>query len=219
MIRTLLPLITMTKRTASNDRGMSCISVGKHVFSTGRTALKLAASRLDRDFERATMLIANCSGKVIVIGMGKSGLVGRKISATLSSTLTPSTFMHPVEAYHGDFGMVSSADLVIAISNSGSTKEVLRLLPPLRKLGVPVIALCGDIGSVLARKADVRLDVSVPCEASLTGTVATTSALVAMCMGDALAIAVMESKGLSAKDLERVHPHGALGKKLRNSRK
>lgn len=195
------------------------VPVGAHVFTVGSTALELIADRLNEDFDRATRMIGKCAGKIIVIGMGKSGLVGRKISATLSSTLTPSTFMHPVEAYHGDFGMVSRSDLVLAISNSGSTKEVMRLLPSLKKMGVPVIALCGNARSQLARTADVYLDISVPREASLTGTVATTSALAAMCMGDALAIAVMELKQLTVKDLERVHPEGALGKKLRAGRR
>lgn len=206
----------MPKKQGPSNKGRSVIPVGTHVFNVGSMALQQIAGRINADFDRAARMIRMCSGKIIVIGMGKSGLVGRKISATLSSTLTPSTFMHPVEAYHGDFGMVGQSDLVVAISNSGSTKELIRLLPPLKKMGVPVIALCGNARSQLARTADVYLDVSVPREASLTGTVATTSALAAMCMGDALAIAVMELKHMTATDLERVHPEGALGKKLRS---
>lgn len=206
----------MPKKLGPGNKGRSVIPVGTHVFTVGSSALQQIAGRINADFDRAARMIRICSGKIIVIGMGKSGLVGRKISATLSSTLTPSTFMHPVEAYHGDFGMVGQSDLVLAISNSGSTKELIRLLPPLKKMGVPVIALCGNARSQLARTADVYLDVSVPIEASLTGTVATTSALAAMCMGDALAIAVMELKHMTATDLERVHPEGALGKKLRS---
>ena len=187
----------------------------------GRTALSIEAAavtaigaRLGADFARACRACLACHGRVVVIGMGKSGHIGSKIAATLASTGTPAFFVHPAEAVHGDLGMITPDDLVIALSNSGETSEVLALIPVLRRLGVPIVALTGNGASTLAQAAAVHLDVSVPAEAcpmNLTPTASTTATLA---MGDALAVAVLEAKGFTDRDFAMLHPGGALGRKL-----
>ena len=167
--------------------------------------------KLDAGFERAVDLLHGCGGRVIVTGMGKSGLVGRKIAATLASTGTPAYFLHPAEGVHGDLGMVGRGDVVLALSNSGETDEVLAILPPLKRLGVPLVLLTGNPTSTLARQCEVVIDVSVAeeaCPMNLTPTCSSTAALAA---GDALAMALLDRRGLRPEDYAALHPRGTLG--------
>jgi arabinose-5-phosphate isomerase len=167
--------------------------------------------KLDAGFERAVDLLHGASGRVIVTGMGKSGLVGRKIAATLASTGTPAYFLHPAEGVHGDLGMVGRGDVVLALSNSGETDEVLAILPPLKRLGVPLVLLTGNPTSTLARQCEVVIDVSVAeeaCPMNLTPTCSSTAALAA---GDALAMALLDRRGLRPEDYAALHPRGTLG--------
>ena len=170
--------------------------------------------RLGKPFVEAAEMILTCKGKVVVTGMGKSGHIARKIAATFSSTGTQAFFLHPAEASHGYLGIVSGADVVVAISNSGGTEELIRLLGPLRRIGVPLIALTGNADSELARRADVHLDVSVEKEACPLGLTPTASTTAALAMGDALAVSLLKLRGFSAEDYALFHPGGNLGKKL-----
>jgi arabinose-5-phosphate isomerase len=170
--------------------------------------------RLDGDFTRACQVLLACRGRVVVSGMGKSGHIGRKIAATLASTGTPSFFVHPGEASHGDLGMITPDDVVIALSNSGETDELLMIVPSIRRQGVPLIALTGNPGSTLARLADVHVDVSVSEEACPLGLAPTASTTAALVMGDALAVALLEARGFTAEDFARSHPAGSLGRRL-----
>ena len=172
------------------------------------------ASRIDANFAGACQLILSSKGRVVVMGMGKSGHIGNKIAATLASTGTPSYFVHPAEASHGDIGMVTSDDVVLALSNSGTTPEVLALLPILKRKGVKLISLTGNPGSELARTADFNLDASVAREACPLNLAPTTSTTVALVMGDAVAMALLEARGFTAEDFARSHPGGALGRRL-----
>lgn len=170
--------------------------------------------KLDPNFTRAIELLLSAPGKVIVTGMGKSGLIGRKIAATLASTGTPAFFLHPAEGLHGDIGMVLEGDIVIALSNSGETQEVVRLLPIFKRLGLSLIALTGKPGSTLARHADAVIDVGVREEACPMGLAPTASTTAALAMGDAISVVLFEEKGFSAQDFAMLHPAGALGLKL-----
>jgi len=170
--------------------------------------------KLDPNFTRAVELLLSAPGKVIVTGMGKSGLIGRKIAATLASTGTPAFFLHPAEGLHGDIGMVLEGDIVIALSNSGETQEVVRLLPIFKRLGLSLIALTGNPGSTLARHADAVIDVGVREEACPMGLAPTASTTAALAMGDAISVVLFEEKGFSAQDFAMLHPAGALGLKL-----
>ena len=167
--------------------------------------------KIDERFERAVELLRGCGGRVIVTGMGKSGLIGRKVAATLASTGTPAHFLHPAEGVHGDLGMVARGDVVLAISNSGQTDEVLAILPPLKRLGVPIVLLTGDPTSSLARQCEVVLDVSVPEEACPMNLAPTSSTTAALAVGDALAMALLELRGLRPEDYAALHPRGSLG--------
>jgi len=167
--------------------------------------------KLDERFERAVEVLRACGGRVIVTGMGKSGLIGRKIAATLASTGTPAYFLHPAEGVHGDLGMVARGDVVLALSNSGETDEVLAILPPLKRLGVPIVLLTGHPTSSLARQCEVVLDVSVPEEACPMNLAPTSSTTAALAAGDALALALLELRGLRPEDYAALHPRGALG--------
>lgn len=167
--------------------------------------------KLDASFEHAVERLRGCAGRVIVTGMGKSGLIGRKIAATLASTGTPAYFLHPAEGVHGDLGMVARGDVVLALSNSGETDEVLAILPPLKRLGVPVVLLTGNAGSALARQCEVVLDVSVAEEACPMNLAPTSSTTAALAVGDALAMALLELRGLRPEDYAALHPRGALG--------
>jgi len=172
--------------------------------------------RLDANFARAVEILRGTQGKVVVAGMGKSGLIGRKIAATLASTGTPAFFLHPAEGIHGDIGMIHRSDAVIVLSNSGETEEVLRLVPVFKRIGVPLIVLTGNPASTLATHADAVLDVGVREEACPLGLAPTASTTAALAMGDALAVVLFEEKGFSAEDFALLHPAGALGRKLLN---
>jgi len=172
------------------------------------TALR---ARLDARFVEAVGLLRRCRGRVIVTGIGKSGIIGRKIAATLASTGTPAYFLHPAEGAHGDIGMMAREDVVLALSNSGETDEVLAVLPAIKRLGVPLILLTGSAGSTLARQSDVVLDVGVREEACPMNLAPTSSTTAALAMGDALAMALLDVRGVRAEDYAALHPRGALG--------
>ena len=179
----------------------------------GRGASALAA-RIDASFERAVDLILASKGRVVVTGMGKSGLIGQKIASTMASTGTPALFLHPAEGIHGDLGMIMTGDVVIAISNSGETEEMLRILPVIKRIGAHLVAMTGNRASTLARSSDVFLDVSVKEEACPLGLAPTASTTATLAMGDALAVALLVQRGFKAEDFALFHPGGSLGKKL-----
>jgi arabinose-5-phosphate isomerase len=190
------------------------VTLGKAVIKIEQQALSLMLERIDHHFAGACELMLACQGRVVVIGMGKSGHIGSKIAATLASTGTPAFFVHPGEASHGDLGMITDKDVVVALSNSGETSEVTSLLPVIKRLAVPLISLTGKPASTLAKFADVNLDTGVEkeaCPMNLAPTASTTTALV---MGDALAVALLEAKGFSENDFALSHPGGSLGRKL-----
>ncbi len=194
---------------------------GEMSRETARKVLKMEAEailnlipRLDESFDRAVELLAGCQGRVVTTGMGKSGIICRKIAATLASSGTPSLFLHPAEAVHGDLGMVAPGDVVLALSNSGETAELVRLLEMVKRLGIPLISMVGNIESMLAQNSDLVLDVGVDREAFPMGLFPTTSTTAALAMGDALAMALSEKKGFRLEDFARLHPGGKLGKKL-----
>jgi len=190
------------------------VAHARRVLAIEAAAIGTLADRLDERFERAVELIAASDGKVIVTGMGKSGHICRKIAATLASTGTPAFFLHAAEALHGDIGMLERKDLVLAISNSGETAEVLELVPILKRLGLPLIAFTGRLDSTLGRAADVALDVSVDEEACPLGLAPTASTTATLAMGDALAVALLERRGFRPEDFAALHPAGTLGRKL-----
>ena len=190
------------------------VTSGIRVLRMEREAIAALESRLDASFARAVLLIAQSHGRVIVAGVGKSGLIGRKIAATLTSTGTPATFLHPVESVHGDLGIVGPDDIAILLSKSGETAEMLPLLQELKRLGVSVIAITGDLRSTLARAADAALDAGVTEEACPHDLAPTTSTTAALAIGDALAVALLEHKGFRREDFARLHPGGSLGRKL-----
>jgi arabinose-5-phosphate isomerase len=177
-------------------------------------AIEHLANRLGETFEAAVRLLLACKGRVVVTGMGKSGLVGQKIAATLSSTGTPSFFLHPAEGSHGDLGMVTSRDVLITLSNSGETQEVIALMPVIKRMGVPMIAMVGRLESTLANMSEVSLDVSVEGEACPMGLAPTCSTTAAMAMGDALAVTLLDQRGFGPEQFAFFHPGGSLGKKL-----
>ena len=189
-------------------------SLGEAVLRTEGASLLAAAGRLDERFDRACQLLLACRGRIVVLGMGKSGHIGGKIAATLASTGTPAFFVHPGEAGHGDLGMLQSGDVALAISYSGETKEILTLLPLVKRLEVPLIALTGKPRSSLAGHADIFLDAGVEQEACPLGLTPTASTTVALALGDALAIALLRERGFSATDFARSHPSGSLGRRL-----
>lgn len=190
------------------------IERGRRVLRMERDALEEVEARLGDEFARAVGLIARSHGRVIVAGVGKSGLIGRKIAATLTSTGTPASFVHPVESVHGDLGIVSAGDVALLISKSGASEELLPLLEQLKRLGVQVIAITGDPSSTLARHADVSLDAGVREEACPHDLAPTTSTTAALALGDALAVALLQEKGFKREDFARLHPGGALGRRL-----
>jgi arabinose-5-phosphate isomerase len=186
----------------------------RQVLESEAAAITGLVERIDSNFERAVELLDSCKGRVVLTGMGKSGIVCKKIVATFSSTGIPALFLHPAEAIHGDLGMVVSGDVVVAISNSGETEELLRLLEWVKRLGVPLISLTGNAQSTLARHSDIVLNVGVPKEACPMNLVPTASTTAALAMGDALAMCLMEKRGFKEEDYARLHPGGRLGKKL-----
>jgi arabinose-5-phosphate isomerase len=190
------------------------IERGRRVLATEIQAVEALQTRLGDDFVAACQFLYDCHGRVVVTGMGKSGHIGNKIAATLASTGTPAFFLHPAEASHGDIGMITAQDVVIAISNSGETAELLTILPFIKRLGVPLIAMTGRRQSTLAKFASNVLDVSVPEEACPLNLAPTASTTATLAMGDALAVAVFEARGFSEEDFARSHPGGALGRRL-----
>ena len=190
------------------------IEIGKKVLEVEAKAVKNLISRIDKQFEKAVELIYECKGKVVITGIGKSGLIAQKIAATFTSTGTPAIFMHPTEAVHGDLGIILDDDIVIAISYSGETKEIITLLEFIKRIGVKLISLTGNKNSKLAKYSDIILDISVEQEACPIGLIPTSSTTAALAMGDALAIAVMQKKGFGKEDFVFVHPRGQIGKKL-----
>lgn len=201
----------MEKKTGSFD---SILAIAENVLKKEADAVYGLIKKLDRKFEKTVEIIYSCKGRVVVTGMGKSGLVGKKLAATLTSTGTPALFLHPAEASHGDLGMVTSDDVIIAISNSGETDEVLGLIPFLKRFNVRIIAIVGNGKSTLSKIADVALDVSVKEEACPIGVVPTASTTAAMAMGDALAVALLLKRGFREEDFAFFHPRGSIGKKL-----
>jgi len=177
-------------------------------------AVQDLAERIGEDFDRACSLCLACTGRIVVTGMGKSGHIGGKIAATLASTGSPAFFVHPGEASHGDLGMITATDLVMAVSYSGETREIITILPLVKRLGVPLITLTGKRDSTLARASDVVLDVSVKEEACPLNLAPTASTTATLAMGDALAVALLESRGFTAEDFARSHPGGSLGRRL-----
>lgn len=193
---------------------MTYLTSAQNTFSIQIDALQKLSKALNSDFTNACDLLLQCKGKVVVCGMGKSGHIGNKIAATLASTGTPSFFMHPGEANHGDFGMLSADDVLIGISNSGETSELVGLLPSIKRLGVPIVAITNNAESSLAKAAQVSLLLGVTKEACSLGLAPTTSTTATLVLGDAIAIALLEAKGFTAQDFAFSHPGGALGKRL-----
>ncbi|PMR69374.1 KpsF/GutQ family sugar-phosphate isomerase [Halomonas heilongjiangensis] len=193
---------------------MSSIEAGKKVFQIQSDALKMTAARLGATFDAAVEMMLGTQGRIIVSGMGKSGIIGNKIAATLASTGTPSFSVHPAEAYHGDLGMFTPLDVALLISYSGETEEVIRLIPSLRHFGVKIIAIVGNPESSLGRNSDLVLDVSVEREACPNNLAPTTSTTVALAMGDAIAVALIEKRGFKPHDFAVFHPGGSLGRRL-----
>lgn len=189
-------------------------ALGKAVIQTEAEAIASLSTRVDNAFVQACQFMLKCRGRIVVIGMGKSGHIGSKIAATLASTGSPAFFVHPGEASHGDLGMITADDVVLALSNSGETEEILTILPLLKRLNVPLISLTGKSTSTLAQFATVNIDVSVTKEACPLGLVPTASTTAALVMGDALAIALLQVRGFSANDFARSHPGGRLGRRL-----
>lgn len=190
------------------------IQLGKDTIQSEANEVLSLLDRVDDRFVRAVELMSACKGRVIVTGMGKSGIIGRKISASLASTGTPSLSLHPAEALHGDLGMVQPADVVLAISNSGETEEITRLLPTIKKIGAKLISMVGKVDSTLAKYSDVVLDVSITREACLLGLAPTSSTTVTLVLGDALTICVYKKKGFKVEDFAFFHPAGSLGRQL-----
>ncbi|MEM6998274.1 MAG: KpsF/GutQ family sugar-phosphate isomerase [Pseudomonadota bacterium] len=189
-------------------------TLAKAVIETEESALTALIDRIDEKFVTACNVILNCDGRVVVIGMGKSGHIGKKIAATLASTGTPAFFVHPGEASHGDSGMITSKDIVMVLSNSGETDEVVALLPVIKRLSTPLISLTGNPNSTLAKTATVNIDVSVDKEACPLGLAPTASTTATLAMGDAIAIALLEARGFSEDDFALSHPGGSLGRRL-----
>ena len=189
-------------------------SIGKKVLDIESIAIAKLKDQLDDSFDIACQLCLDCTGKIIVMGIGKSGHIADKLAATLASTGTPSFFVHPGEASHGDLGMISKSDVVMALSNSGKTEEIVNLLPILKNMGIKIIAMTGDDNSTIATASDVHIDVGVEeeaCPMNLSPTASTTAALA---MGDAIAVALLEKRGFSVEDFAKSHPGGSIGKKL-----
>ena len=201
-------------RRLTPDDEVRLRQLGQAVLRTEAAAVSALVARVDGAFVRACGHMLACLGRIVVLGMGKSGHVGGKIAATLASTGTPAFFVHPGEASHGDLGMITPGDVVLALSNSGETAELLTILPLIKRLGVPLIAMTGRPESTLARSAEVHIDVSVAEEACPLGLAPTASTTAALAMGDALAVALLETRGFTAEDFARSHPAGTLGRRL-----
>jgi arabinose-5-phosphate isomerase len=205
---------TPTRPTNSAKISGGSLDEGRRVLAIEARAVQNMIDRLDDRFAKAVDLLFDCKGKVVVSGMGKSGLVGQKIAATMASTGTPAFFLHPAEGIHGDLGMLGRHDVLIAISNSGETQEILQLLPYVERMGIPAVAMTGRMNSTLAKNSDVALDVSVSEEACPMGLAPTASTTATMAMGDALALALLQKRGFKEEDFAQFHPGGTLGRRL-----
>jgi arabinose-5-phosphate isomerase len=193
---------------------LTILDQAREVFRKEAGAILSLIDRVNEDFIRAVGILHSCTGKVIVTGIGKSGIISQKLASTLSCSGTPALFLHPAEGIHGDIGMVSKDDVVIALSNSGETDELLKILPVIKRMGIKLIVMTGNPESLLSKSGDVVLDLGVQEEACPLGLVPTTSTSAAMAMGDALALALLEQRGFKAEDFAALHPGGALGRKL-----
>ncbi len=207
--------IHLKDHSTPSEAQRAILSTAREVLRTEAGAIGRLVDRLDRSFERAVELIGSTSGRVVVTGMGKSGLVAQKIAATFSSTGTPSFFLHPAEAIHGDLGMLVKGDTVVALSYSGETDEILRLLDRIKRLGLPLISMTGNCESTLAQSSDVVLDVSIEKEACPLNLAPTASTTASLAMGDALAVVLQERRGFREDDFAELHPGGEMGRKLR----
>lgn len=190
------------------------IETAKNVLQVEADAIMALSDRLDHRFEKAVEMILECRGRVVITGMGKSGLICQKMAATMASTGTPALFLHPAEGIHGDLGMLMKGDAVIAVSNSGETDEITRILPVIKRMALPLIAMTGNVNSALGRAGDVTLDISVKEEACPLGLAPTASTTVTLALGDALAVALLVRRGFRAEDFALFHPGGSLGKRL-----
>ncbi|MDO9204199.1 MAG: KpsF/GutQ family sugar-phosphate isomerase [Methylotenera sp.] len=202
------------KAQQSTKTKQPTLQLAREVLLLEANEISALASRLDENFTDAVTLILNCTGRVVVSGMGKSGHIGGKIASTLASTGTPAFFMHPAEASHGDLGMITAGDIVIALSNSGESDEILAIVPPLKRLGASIIAITGNDTSTLAKAADIHLSAHVAKEACPLGLAPTSSTTVALALGDALALCVLDQRDFTAEDFARSHPGGSLGRRL-----
>lgn len=203
-----------TSKLQKSSHAKLPLELAREVLLIEAHAVEALAQRLDASFGRAVDLILQCRGRVVVSGMGKSGHIGSKIAATLASTGTPAFFMHPAEASHGDLGMITKDDVVIALSNSGESDELLAILPLIKRMGTKLISLTGNAKSTLARQADVHLDTHVEQEACPLGLSPTASTTATLALGDALAVTVLDQRGFSSEDFARSHPGGTLGRRL-----
>lgn len=190
------------------------IDVAKRVLQIEAQAISALADRVDEDFGQAVEMLLTCRGRVVITGMGKSGLICQKIASTMASTGTPAFFLHPAEGIHGDLGMLMKGDVVVAVSNSGETDEIVRILPVIKRMGLPLVAMSGNPRSSLRRAADVFLDISIKEEACPLGLAPTASTTATLAMGDALAVALLVRRGFQEEDFALFHPGGALGRKL-----
>ncbi|MBI5894134.1 MAG: KpsF/GutQ family sugar-phosphate isomerase, partial [Deltaproteobacteria bacterium] len=193
---------------------MNILKIAKKVFDIEADAIKDLSDRLNSDFEKAVDIILKTTGKVVVTGIGKSGIICKKIASTFASTGTPAFFLHPAEGIHGDLGMLTKNDTVIAISNSGETEEMVKIIPVIKRLGIKMISMTGNKDSTLAKAGDVFIDISVKEEACPLGLAPTASTTATLAMGDAIAVALLEKRGFKQEDFAMLHPGGALGKKL-----
>jgi arabinose-5-phosphate isomerase len=204
------PHLAGTLQPGSN----TTLDLARDILQLEAREIDALALRLDEHFTAAVSLILKCQGRVVVSGMGKSGHIGGKIASTLASTGTPAFFMHPAEASHGDLGMITAGDIVIALSNSGESDEILAIVPPLKRLGASIIAITGNDNSTLAQAADIHLSAHVSKEACPLGLAPTSSTTVALALGDALALCVLDQREFTAEDFARSHPGGSLGRRL-----
>ena len=203
------------KATPKAAKATGSVEAARRVLRIEADAIAELIGRLDEQFERAVEMILGCNGRVVVTGLGKSGLIGRKISATLASTGTPSVFLHAAEALHGDLGILMREDVALAISQSGETEELLSLLEPIKRLGIRLVTMTGNVRSTLAAASDVTLNIAVKEEACSLNLAPTASTTAALAMGDALAVALLDRRGFREEDFAALHPKGSLGSKLR----
>jgi len=193
---------------------MDYLAEGKNIINQEARGLLELAEKLDQNFEKAVTALKDCSGRIIVMGVGKSGIIGRKVASTLASTGTPAFFLHPGEAGHGELGMITDQDIILIISNSGETSEILNILPSLKSMGIKIINMCGNNTSVLWRNSDINLNIKVSSEADPNNLAPTTSTTAALALGDALAIVILKVRQFQPEDFAKLHPGGSLGKKL-----